>query len=135
MNNNYPSVALHEEALLAELEEQTLAGWMVKMTLGEAQSKFGEVSIAPLAVLEEKPGQTRTLRDASNYVRISHQIHVRDQEQCPSALDIQAAMTAENDWGKPLLCLVLDVSKAQCRIPIAAEGWRHLGCSPFRSRT
>ena len=129
LNSNYPSAKLHRQALLAELKQQEEWGWMVPMTLGEAQARFGVVSVAPLAVIEEKAGKTRTLHDASNSVRINHRIKVQDGEQCPSALDVQAAFTADEGLSGPVLSLVVDIEKAHRRVPVAECDWGHLGCS------
>jgi len=65
LNANYPSAKVHREALLAELEDQKSRGWVVETTLGAAQAAYGPVSIAPLAIIEERGGKLRTLFDAT----------------------------------------------------------------------
>ena len=129
LNSNYPSAKLHREALLAELKQQEEWGWMIPMTLGAAQARFGVVSVAPLAVIEEKAGKTRTLHDASNSVRVNHRIKVLDGEQCPSALDVQAAFTSDEELTGPIMALVVDIEKAHRRVPLAEEDWGHVACS------
>ncbi len=57
LNSNYPSALIHQDVLVKDLEEQRELGWVVRMILEEAQKKYGEVFVAPLAVLEEKGGQ------------------------------------------------------------------------------
>ena len=127
--NNYPSAKLHHAALLEELQKQVDRGWLLPMTLGEARKRFGTVSVAPLAIIEEKAGQFRTLHDATNGVQVNHRITVLDAEQCPSSLDVQAAMTTDSWITMPLVSLVVDVAKAHRRVPIAEEDWGHLACS------
>ena len=80
-------------------------------------------------MIEEKPGKTRTLLDASNRVQINHRIKVRDAEMCPTALDVQAALTAEDCPFEDLVGLVVDVEKAHQQVPICEQDWRHIGCS------
>ena len=55
LNSNYPSAREHREALVAELADQEDRGWALPMTLRQAQERFGEVCVAPLAVILEKP--------------------------------------------------------------------------------
>ena len=130
LNANYPSAREHRVALLAELKEQEDRGWVLPMTLKAAQTRFGEVCVAPLAVIEEKSGQTRTLHDASNGVQVNHRIKVQDAEQCPSALDVQAAITACDSLYMPIISLVVDVSKAHRRVPLDQRDWGLVACSP-----
>ena len=129
LNSNYPSAAKYRDPLLAEIADQIKRGWMIPMTLGEARKKFGEVHVAAMAVIEEKPGKFRCLHDASNSVQINHRIKVVDGEQCPSALDIQAAVTWDKKLQKPILGLVIDVEKAHRRVPIDPRDWGYLACS------
>jgi hypothetical protein len=51
LNANYPSVRLHREALLLEVQDQVEQGWAVQTTLGEASKKFGAVSISSLSII------------------------------------------------------------------------------------
>ena len=51
LNANYPSVRLHREALLLEVQDQVERGWAVQTTLGEATKKFGAVSISSLSII------------------------------------------------------------------------------------
>ena len=130
LNSNYPSAVVHREVLLAELEDQLKRGWAVETTLGAAQAKYGTVSISPLAIIEERGGKYRTLFDATRKVQVNHRIRVRDGEQCPSALDIQACVSADNLLVRPVLALVVDIEKAHQQVPLAEEDWRHIACSP-----
>ena len=126
---NYPSAKDYKEALELDIEEQLALGWMEKMTLKEARSKFLEVAVAPLAVVEDKPGKTRVIHDASNYVLVNHRIRVQDAELCPTALDVQAAVRNDPCLRPPIIALVADVSKAHRRIPVVEEDWGYMACS------
>lgn len=66
LNENYSSAKIYREELNAELANQVERGWMIPMTLKQAQEQFGPVSIAPMAVIMEQSGQSRTLHDATN---------------------------------------------------------------------
>ena len=129
LNDNYPSVKQHRAALLLEMQDQIKRGWAIPMKLKNAVDKYGPVSVASLAVLEEKPGKLRTLLDASNRVQINHRIHVVDAEVCPSALDVQGVTSADELLQPPILALVIDIEKAHQQVPVAEEDWRHVGCS------
>ena len=102
---------------------------MFPITLKEAKARFKEVSVASLAVVEEKPGKYRCLQDASNSVQVNNRIKVLDGEMCPSAIDIQAAFCADHKLQKPILGLVLDVEKAHRQVPVREEDWGYLACS------
>ena len=130
LNDNYPSAKLHRAALLAELSKQEELGWMLPMTLRVAQQRYGTISVAPLAVIEESAGKTRTLHDATNGVRINHRIKVLDAEMCPSAIDVQGAFTADAGLVGPIVALVVDVEKAHRRVPLDERDWGHVACSP-----
>ena len=123
LNNNYPSAVQRRHILLDELKEQISRGWAVSMTLGEAKARFGEVSVAPLAVIEEKDGKTRTLYDASNRVQINHRIKVRDGEHCPSSLDVQAAISGDSSVIRPIVSIVVDAEKAHQQVPLSPLDW------------
>lgn len=130
INGNYPSVALHKDALLKEIDEQLSRGWVVATTLGEAQKRFGNVTIASLAVIQDAEDKFRTLYDGTNRVRLNHRIRVPDSELCPSALDIQAAISEDELLRQPILGLVIDIEKAHQNIPTCEEDWGHVGFSP-----
>ena len=129
LNTNYPSVKDHREELLLELADQQRRGWAISSTLKEATDKYGQVSVASLAVIMEKAGKLRTLFDGGNNFQINHRIKVQDAEQCPSALDVQAVVSADVELVRPIVVLVVDIEKAHQQIPVAEEDWRHIGCS------
>lgn len=129
LNRNYPSAATFKEALKAELDDQRKRGWVLDSTLGAAQERYGVVSIAPLAIIEEKDGKTRTLLDASNHVQVNNRIKVLDGELCPTSLDVQAGISSEPVALTDIVALVVDVEKAHQQIPISELDWRHVGCS------
>jgi hypothetical protein len=112
-----------------EVEEQTALGWMVPTTLGQAMKDFKEVDVAALAVVEDKPGKTRVIHDASNRVQVNHRIKVQDAEMCPTALDVQAAVRNDTWLKPPIFALVADISKAHRRIPIKKEDWGYMACA------
>jgi hypothetical protein len=113
------------------LEDQRNRGWAIKTTLKEARDRYGEVCVAPLAIIAEKGGKLRTLLDASNKVQVNHRIHVQDAEQCPTALDVQAAVTADTDLRFPIMSLVIDVEKAHQQVPVDERDWGLVACSEF----
>lgn len=127
--DNYPSADDFREALEMDIEEQLAVGWMVKMTLGEAKAKFREVDVAALAVVEDRPGKTRVIHDASNKVQVNHRIKVQDAELCPTALDVQAAVRGDEALRPPILAMVADVSKAHRRIPVCERDWGFMACA------
>ena len=127
--DNYPSAEDFKDALELDVEEQVATGWMLRMTYGEARRRFKEVDIAALAVVEDKPGKTRVIHDASNKVLVNHRIKVMDAELCPTALDVQAAVRGDDQLRPPILSLVADISKAHRRIPIREEDWGYMACA------
>ena len=131
LNQNYPSARAHREVLLEELKVQEERGWVLKMTLKEARARYGTISVAPLAVIEEKADQFHTIHDASNHVQVNHRIHVLDAEQCPSSLDIQAAVSADDFLCMPLVSLVVDIEKAHRRVPLDERDFGHVACPPY----
>jgi hypothetical protein len=129
LNQNYPSAKTFHEQLLEDIADQKSRGWILETTLEEAQKRFGKVSVAALAVIEEKPGKTRTLLDGSNHVQINHRIRVQDGEMLPTALDVQAALSAEKSLPSDLVGLVVDVEKAHQQVPVHELDWGHVGFS------
>jgi hypothetical protein len=112
-----------------DIDWQIEQGWMIRYKLGQAQARFPEVCVASLAVVEDKPGQTRVIHDGSNKVQMNHRIKVQDAEQCPSALDPQTAVREDEELSGPILSLVADVSKAHRRIPVHEQDWGRMACS------
>lgn len=129
LNDNYPSVALHREVLMAEIRDQIEKGWAIETTLGDASKTYGDISIASLSVIQESEDKYRTLFDGTNRVRINHRIKVLDGELCPSGLDVQAAISEDAMLVQPLLGLVIDVEKAHQQIPTDPRDWGHVGFS------
>lgn len=129
LNDNYPSAKILKEALEAELADQRARGWIVDFKLKDAQNRFGQISVAPLAIIEERGGKFRTLLDATNRVQINHRIKVLDSEQCPTALDVQAAISADTEVVLPVVALVVDVEKAHQQVPVHELDWGHVACS------
>ena len=129
LNQNYPSAKTFHEQLLEDIADQKSRGWILETTLEEAQKRFGKVSVAALAVIEEKPGKTRTLLDGSNHVQINHRIRVQDGEMLPTALDVQAALSAERSLPSDLVGLVVDVEKAHQQVPVHELDWGHVAFS------
>jgi hypothetical protein len=129
LNGNYPSAGAHKDDLVKELEDQVKRGWALPLTLKQARERFGEISVAPLAVIVEKGGKLRTLFDASNRVQVNNRITVLDAEQMPTALDVQAAFTADLGLALPILSLVVDIEKAHQQVPTAEVDWGHVACA------
>lgn len=127
--DNYPSADQFKEALEIDVEEQLSLGWMKRTTLSEALRDYTEVDVASLAVVEDKPGKTRVIHDASNKVQVNHRIKVQDSEMSPTALDVQAAVRNDQWLKPPILALVADVSKAHRRVPIRRKDWGYMACS------
>jgi hypothetical protein len=129
LNENYPSARLRQGALDKEVENQVLLGWMLEMTLGQAKARFGDdVTVAAMAVIEEKPGKYRLLHDGSNLVQVNNRVHVRDGEQYPSAADVQSGIH-HGDLAPPVLGLSTDVEKAHKQIPMDERDWKWMACS------
>ncbi|CAE8648411.1 unnamed protein product [Polarella glacialis] len=129
LNENYPSAKLHKEVLVREVAKLVARGWMLEMTLKEAKAQLGEdITVAALALLEEKPGQFRLLHDGSNLVQVNNRIHVRDGEQYPTAADVQAGIH-HGDLVQPVLGLSSDVEKAHKQIPMDKRDWKYMACS------
>ena len=123
LNANYPSAKLHRDALLKEMEAQKELGWILPMSFSAAQARFGLVSVASLAVIEEAPGKHMVIHDGTNNCQVNNRIKVRDQEECPSALDVQACVSGDTSLQMPVLCFVLDIEKAHRRVPVCEAEW------------
>jgi hypothetical protein len=128
-NSNYPSAAVFRKELLEDLEDQEKRGWALPIMFGKAVEEYKDVYVASLAVIMEAKDKHRTLLDGSNRVQINHRIKVLDQEQCPSSLDVQGAVTGDHALKTPIISLVIDVEKAHQQVPIDERDWGLVGCS------
>ena len=142
MVGNYRSATERPEVLEANFEKQLAAGMMVKTTYGQAQEDYpGRLRVASLGALEQKEGEFRITHDGTHGARVNAAIRVRDQEACPTAHDLVAALDREilerevlapDAAVRPqsrLFALALDVSMAHRRVPIRRDDWGLQACS------
>ena len=127
-NDNFPSAREHAGLLQEDITELVKMGFMERITYGEAWKRFSKVSVAPLVVIVEETGQSRVLFDSSNYVQLNRQIKAQDIKVCHSAPDILGACSSMH-WPRPIVSLVVDVSKAHRRVPVDERDWGLLACS------
>jgi hypothetical protein len=128
---NYRSAMDQPEALQTNFVEQMKANFMVRTTYQEAKSKFGgRFRVAAMGAIEQGEGEFRIIHDGTNGVQVNSAIRVRDQEACPAAHDLVAALDHEIAQGTGgLFILALDVSKAHRRVPVDPADWGLQACS------
>ena len=128
---NYRSAAERPEVLEANFLAQEAEQMMYRTTYKAAQDRFGSrLRVASLGAIEQREGEFRIIHDGTHGVRVNAAIRVRDQEACPSAHDLVAALDhefAQEDGG--VFMLALDISKAHRRVPVRPADWGLQACS------
>ena len=119
------------------MEEEVALGTIRRMTLDEAQRKYGQaLAIAALRPVPKEVGSTRVrmIHDGSYSVDVNRRIRVRDRLRFPLIDDAAAVMaaveedTAASDSGIRM-SLLYDVARAHKLIPIDKQDW---GLQAFR---
>ena len=71
-----------------KFEEEIKEGMMEKLSMEEFEKRYGEHrAVAALAVIveDEEKGKKRLIHDATQGVRVNHQIKCRDKMRAPGA--------------------------------------------------
>jgi len=133
---NYSSAVDHPEVMVTTFAEQVDMRFMIRMSYEEARAKYGErLRVAAMGVLEQSSGEYRMIHDGTHGAQVNAAIRVRDQEGCPAAHDLDAALDHEIAEGtQQLFALALDISKAHRRVPVAPCDWGLQACSDLPRR-
>ena len=129
--SNYASANDHLDFLRQHFEEEVKEGLMEKISLEEAERRYGNrVAISSLAVLVEEGhgGKRRVIHDASHGVKLNNRIRCRDKLRSPGARENQYLLASYAEQGTPLFSLVGDISKAHRRFLHSPEERGLLAC-------
>ena len=134
---NYQSAEENSQDIQRQVLEEVRSGTIVKMTLQEARSRFGErLAVAALGAVPKELGSTkvRMIYDGTYSVDVNRRIRVRDRLRFPLLDDASAVLgnleeETEEAGGGVRFSMVYDVSKAHRLIPIRPEDW---GLQSFR---
>ena len=89
MRDNYMSAKHNSAVVQAQFEKEAELGAMVELTVAEAESQWGAISVASLGALEKKDGSLRVIHDATHGLAINSKIRVQDQIRSPMAGDLK----------------------------------------------
>ena len=105
-------------------------GAMVKMSLDEAQRRFGDrLSVASLGCIPKSDDSVRVVHDGTHGQHVNDSIKVRDGQSYPSGADLEEAMRS-----LPFATFSLsgDVSRAHRLVKVREEDWARQGCRARR---
>ena len=136
VRDNYPTAQEYRRELVEALDDQVAKGFMVKMTMKEAQHKYGSrLTVASLSVQVKRTDgkgkrEIRILHDATNGVDVNRYVLVVDGIPCPMSSDVQAVLRLlPDDQGTAgPIGLAIDAKEAHRLILIVEEDWGLLGC-------
>jgi hypothetical protein len=133
---NYSSAVDNPEVMATTFAEQVDMHFMIRMSYEEARARYGaRLRVAAMGALEQSNGEFRMIHDGTHGAQVNAAIRVRDQEGCPAAHDLVAALDHEIAQGTPqLFALALDISKAHRRVPVDPRDWGLQACSDLPRR-
>ena len=105
-------------------------GAMVKMSLDEAQRRFGDrLSVASLGCIPKSDDSVRVVHDGTHGQHVNDSIKVRDGQSYPSGADLEEAMQS-----LPFATFSLsgDVSRAHRLVKVREEDWARQSCRARR---
>ena len=121
MRDNYMSAKDNSAVVQAQFEKEAELAAMVELTVAEAESQWGPISVAPLHALEKKDGSLRVIHDATHGLPIKSKIS-------PMGGDLKRAVQVLRG-----ACFLLtgDVARAHRLVKVATCDWRHQCCRTF----
>ena len=129
INSNYNSATIYPKELDALLDKKVASGRAFKLSMSEARKRYGKkLTVASLGALvkstsEDKQVSLRLLFDGTNNVDVNPSIHVRDQQQNPTAADLKTMLRAQAASGSSWFGLSFDIDGAHENIPVHREDW------------
>ena len=135
---NYSSAEDNSEDIRRQVEEELKLGTIKKMTLKEAQDKYGSrLAVAALGAVPKEVGSSRVrvIYDGTYSVDVNRRIRVRDRLRFPLVDDASAVLAAveeqveKEETSKVRLSVVYDVARAHKLIPVHPDDW---GSQAFR---
>ena len=126
LRDNYKSVEGFEDKVEQQFEKEIAMGAMVKMSLDEAQRRFGDrLSVASLGCIPKSDDSVRVVHDGTHGQHVNDSIKVRDGQSYPSGADLEEAMRS-----LPFATFSLsgDVSRAHRLVKVREEDWARQGC-------
>ena len=129
--DNYSSVRERPDVLRKLFEEDEKEGMMVKITLGEATSRYGDhLVLAALGAIQKSANSEafRIIFDGTHQAQVNNRIRVQDRLRYPTHQDAAAVLQEVSEIGEPRFTLVLDVRKAHRLVPIAEKDWGYQAC-------
>jgi hypothetical protein len=129
INENYKSATIYPRELDEILEKKVAAGRAFKLTMKEAQERFGKaLTVASLGALvksttEGSPVSLRLLFDGSNNVGVNPAIRVRDQQQSQTTADIKTVLRLQAGSGERWFGLSFDIDGAHENVPVHRDDW------------
>ena len=130
LRDNYKSVEGFEDKVEQQFEKEIAMGAMVKMSLDEAQRRFGDrLSVASLGCIPKSDDSVRVVHDGTHGQHVNDSIKVRDGQSYPSGADLEEAMRS-----LPFATFSLsgDVSRAHRLVKVREEDWARQSCRARR---
>ena len=132
--DNYSSARAMKASLKEQLEEKVGKGQILKQSEEAAWSRWGnELIVASLGAQEKtksSDGSTsvRILYDGTHGVQVNKRIRVRDQDRCPTAVDIKRVQRQQALGSTSIFGLVADVAEAHNIVQVKESDWPKQSC-------
>ncbi len=128
---NYKTAIIHKEEVHRQLMDHYARGMALKLSPSEA-SAYGNLSINSLGGVEKpredgRPPGVRVVMDATHGVMVNRLARQRDQDRCPTALDVKR-MQREQARSGPPVGLAVDAQDAHRLVAVHPEDWALQGC-------
>ncbi len=128
---NYKSAIVHKEEVHRQLSEHHLKGMALKLSPDEALG-YRHLSINSLGGVEKpredgRPPGVRVVMDATHGVLVNRLARQRDQDRCPTALDVKR-FQREQALSNPPLGLAVDAQDAHRLVSVHPDDWPLQGC-------
>ena len=130
LRDNHKSVEGYEGKVEQQFEKEIAMSAMVKMSLEEAQRRFGDrLSVASLGCIPKSDDSVRVVHDGTHGQHVNDSIKVRDGQSYPSGADLEEALRS-----LPFATFSLsgDVSRAHRLVKVREADWARQGCRARR---
>ena len=125
--SNYGSAVAHLDKVKKIVEDEEKKGWIKKMSLQEARSRYGsDVQVASLGAVPKDPswGEIRVVHDGTHGIAVNTQIKQPNRMTFPQCDDLEVAAEALKKSGaKEKMLFAFDIKAAHRLIPIQEEDW------------
>ena len=134
---NYESAKENAVDIRRQVNEEVELGTIKRMTLTEAQQKYGQtLAVASLGAVPKELGSSnvRVIHDGSYSVDVNRRIRVRDRLRFPLIDDASAVLASveeqvEEEESRIRLSMLYDIARAHKLVPVHEDDW---GLQAFR---